>query len=169
MPAPEPSEIERKFLVTRIPQGVLKDAGTFIEQGYLVVAADGLELRLRRKGERYFQTVKKGRGLVRTEVEIELSAAQYAALWPLTAGRRLVKRRYRVTVSEHLCEIDVFDGLLAGLVVAEVEFASVEAALRFVPPDWFVVDVTADERFQNSHLGTHGLPPASLLPIEGKP
>jgi adenylate cyclase len=151
-------EIERKFLVARVPEGLLADSGKLIEQGYLVADAEGLEVRLRRKDGRCFQTVKSGQGLVRTEVEIELSADQFAALWPLTAERRLVKHRHRLTAAGRSCELDVFAGPLLGLIVAEVEFASLEAALGFAPPEWFAVEVTDDVRFRNSHLAVHGLP-----------
>jgi CYTH domain-containing protein len=151
-------EIERKFLVTRIPDGLLTGAGTLVEQGYLVTDADGLEVRLRRKGARCYQTVKKGQGLVRTEVEIELSTAQFEALWPLTDARRIVKHRHRLTAAGVSCEMDVFSGPLEGLIIAELEFGSLEAAIGFKPPDWFAVEVTDDIRFRNSHLAVCGLP-----------
>ena len=152
------TEIEKKYVVPRIPLDTSKLAGSFIEQGYLAVTADGTEIRLRRKANRYFQTVKKGSGLVRTEVEIEMTEAQFAALWPLTAGRRLSKYRYEVPVGLHVCELDVFCRPLEGLVLAEVEFSSVEDSRRFAPPDWFGTDVTGDGRFKNRHLALHGMP-----------
>jgi len=155
---PTNREIERKFLVARVPAGLLTGPGTLVEQGYLVADADGLEVRLRRKDGRCFQTVKKGQGLVRTEVEIELSADQFAALWHLTADQRLRKRRHGLTIAGVPCELDVFAEPLNGLIVAEVEFPSLEAALRFAPPDWFALEVTDDGRFRNSQLAVHGLP-----------
>ena len=154
----ENTEIEKKYLVTRIPPGIGSDGGTFIEQGYLAVSEDGTEIRLRQKANRYFQTVKKGSGLVRTEVEIELTEAQFTSLWPLTAGRRLSKYRHKVPIGLHVCELDVFCGPLKGLVLAEVEFASIEDSHRFAPPDWFGADVTGDGRFKNGHLALHGMP-----------
>ena len=154
----ENKEIEKKYLVTRIPPGIGSSGGTFIEQGYLAVSADGTEIRLRKKANRYFQTVKKGSGLVRTEVEIELAEAQFTALWPLTAGKRLSKYRHEVPIGLHVCELDVFCGPLKGLVLAEVEFSSIEDSRQFAPPDWFGADVTGDGRFKNRHLALHGMP-----------
>ena len=159
MNSPETTEIEKKFLVTRIPRAVGRLSGSFIEQGYLSVSADGTEIRLRRKTNRFFQTVKKGRGLVRTEVEIELTEKQFVKLWPLTEGKRVSKHRYEVPVGGHVCELDVFCESLKGLILAEVEFASIEESHRFTPPDWFAAEVTEDEHFKNKHLALHGLPP----------
>jgi CYTH domain-containing protein len=166
MKSPATTEIEKKYRVSRIPQDVERLTGILIEQGYLAIAADGTEIRLRRTGGRFLQTVKKGKGLVRTEVEIELSEAQFAALWPMTAGRRLSKRRYKVPLAGHVCELDVFRKPLAGLVLAEVEFSTIEDSRRFVPPDWFAEDVTEDERFKNKHLATHGMPSGPLDSVQ---
>ncbi len=152
------TEIEKKYLVTRIPADTERLTGTPIEQGYMAISADGTEIRLRRKGDRFFQTVKKGKGLVRTEVEIELTEEQFAVLWPMTEGRRVSKQRYEMPVAGHVCELDVFGGSLAGLVLAEVEFASIDESQRFVPPDWFDKDVTEDERYKNKQLARCGMP-----------
>jgi adenylate cyclase len=45
-------------------------------------------------------------------------------LWRLTVGRRLEKTRYRIPLGRLTIELDVFHGKLRGLIVAEVEFAS---------------------------------------------
>jgi len=42
-------EIERKFLVTALPEG--DHAAEPIAQGYLAVAHDGVETRIRRRGD----------------------------------------------------------------------------------------------------------------------
>ena len=46
----------------------------------------------------------------------------------------------------------MFEGELAPLKFAEVEFTSVEEAENFAAPDWFGEDVTFDARYQNSNL-----------------
>ena len=51
-----------------------------------------------------------------------------------------------------LIELDVFSGVYEGVVVAEVEFDSKEAALSFVAPEWFGEDVTLDGRYHNSAM-----------------
>jgi adenylate cyclase len=151
-------EIERKFLVDRLPSSCDKLSGAVIRQGYVTVAEGGLELRIRQKQDRFFQTLKAGEGLSRTEIEIELSEIQFGQLWPHTEGRRVNKTRYRVAVGEHTAELDRFDGDLAGLLLVEVEFASVDDANQFTPPDWFGIDVTEDKRYKNKHLAVYGIP-----------
>ena len=168
MESADSTEIERKYLVARLPRDSEQLTGTFIEQGYLAVCPDGAEVRLRRKGDRFFQTVKKGRGLVRAEAEIEISEAQFAALWPMTSGRRVSKQRYQLPMGGHVAELDVFCGTLEGLALVEVEFASIEDSRRFTPPDWFGADVTEDLRFKNQHLALHGMPADLREPNRGR-
>ena len=166
MSASETIEIERKFLAARMPPDFDPLTGIFIEQGYMAVSDDGTEIRLRRKGDRFYQTVKKGRGLVRTEVEIELNADQFAILLPMTGERRVSKYRYTLPLAGHTCELDVFCEPLTGLVMVEVEFSSIEESRRFSPPDWFAEEVTEVEGFKNKMLALHGIPSGYL---EDKP
>lgn len=152
-----PLEIERKFLVAAVPQGLELGQGTAIRQGYLAIAEDS-EVRLRDSGGRYFLAVKIGRGLVRREHQVELEEAQFEVLWPATEGRRLCKLRHRLEVAGSEAVVDVFEGDLGGLIVAEVEFESEAAAARFVAPDWFSAEVTDDPRYANRELAVAGSP-----------
>lgn len=51
-------------------------------------------------------------------------------------------------------EMDVFEGAYEGLILAEVEFPTEEAALAFTPPEWFGRDVTFTGEYSNSRLAT---------------
>ena len=63
------------------------------------------------------------------------------------------KERYLIPLQEgQKIELDIFHGYLEGLVFAEVEFQSVEEAEAFLPPDWFLEDVSLDKRYNNSYL-----------------
>jgi adenylate cyclase len=149
-------EVERKFLVTD-PPAIDAAAGDEIDQGYLATGSDG-EVRLRRKGGRHLLTAKRGSGLAREEGEIEIERERFDELWPLTAGRRLHKRRHALPHDELTIEIDVYTGELDGLVVAEIEFSSEEDARAFDPPDWLGEEVTGDRRYLNETLATEGRP-----------
>ena len=152
-------EIERKFLVPALPPGLDAAPRTRIEQGYLVVGPDGSEARVRRRDGACTLTVKTGGGLSRGEAEIALSADQFDTLWPATGDRRLVKTRYVLDGGAGLTiELDVYDGALAGLIVAEVEFGSERAAGAFTPPPWFGAEVTDDDAYKNRRLATDGRP-----------
>jgi adenylate cyclase len=149
-------EVERKFLVPDPPDLAGTDSDE-IEQGYLAIGSDG-EVRLRRKGDKHLLTAKRGSGLSREEAETELERAAFERLWPLTEGRRLHKRRHVIPHGDLKIEVDVYEGDLEGLVVAEVEFGSEEEAGRLEPPDWIGDEVTGDERYLNETLATQGRP-----------
>jgi adenylate cyclase len=156
----EQVEIERKFLVPDPPplEGTSSDP---VEQGYLSLGTEG-EVRLRRRGDALVLTVKRGAGLVRDEQEVELSPDQFDALWPLTEGRRLRKRRHLVEHEGREIELDVYEGELDGLAVAEVEFEHEAEAESFEPPTWFGEEVTGDEGYINETLAVRGLPSSAL-------
>ncbi len=150
-------EIERKFLVKTLPENLDHYPAIEIIQGYLAITEDGTEVRLRKKGERYFQTVKSGFGLQRNEVEIEILKEQFEKLWFMTEGRRIEKVRYEIDHSGSKIELDIYCGILKGLIVAEVEFTSFELAKSFIPPNWFGREVTEDERYKNRNLVRFGI------------
>lgn len=151
-------EIERKFVLDAPPQGLDDHPSEPISQGYLALDGD-VEVRVRRRGEQAFLTIKAGGGRRRVEQELAIEPAHFAALWPLTEGRRIVKRRYVVPAPDALVfEVDVYEEELAGLVVAEVEFPDDAAANAFASPEWLGREVTDDPRWKNQALALHGRP-----------
>jgi CYTH domain-containing protein len=147
-------EIERKFLVRTLPPDLAAFSHAQIEQGYLAIAAEGVQVRLRKSGETHSLTFKRGRGSAREEREVELTREQFTVLWPGTGGKRLTKTRYDVPLGDRLVEIDVYSGRHEGLIVAEVEFDDEQSALAFQPPDWLGADVTHDSRYSNQLLAS---------------
>lgn len=157
-------EIERKFLVPRLPDDLDLRDEVELRQGYLA-EEDETSVRLRIEPSGATLTVKAGRGRRRTEVEVALSPSEAEALWPHTAGRRVAKRRTRIPIVTddgvgHVVDLDRYDGALDGLVTAEVEFADEAAAAHFVAPAWFGRDVTDEPGWTNAELARHGLPKA---------
>ena len=92
--------------------------------------------------------------MVRDEHEIELSEAQFEALWPATEGARWSRSVRHILRAEdgHLIELDVYEDALAGLIVAEVEFDDPWGAEAFVAPYWFGREVTDDPAYKNQRL-----------------
>ena len=144
-------EIERKYLVSELPAELADWPRVRISQGYLAITGE-VEIRLRRSGDRCSQTIKSLGSLVRRELEIELTAQQLTTLWPATEGCRLHKTRYRGSWQGLPLEVDVYEGTLAGLLTAEIEFPSVVASRELVPPPWFGAEITGDPRFKNRNL-----------------
>jgi CYTH domain-containing protein len=152
-------ELERKFVLDTLPDDLEAFPRSRIVQGYLVVGPDGSEVRVRRRDARALLTVKQGTGLVRREEEVDISQLQFDRLWPLTEGRRVEKTRYAIARPGGLViEVDVYEGALSGLLVAEVEFTSTAAAERFMPPPWFGREVTEDDAYKNRRLAIDGRP-----------
>jgi CYTH domain-containing protein len=147
-------EIERKFTVTALPD--LTDCSFHIlEQGYLSVDP---VVRVRREDETYYLTYK-GKGLlVREEYNLPLNKQSYEHLLSKADGIILRKKRFLIPYSDRTIELDIFDPPYEGLIIAEVEFDSEEAAGAFLPPSWFHEEVTYDRRYHNSNL-SRGLSP----------
>lgn len=152
------NEIERKYLVKELPPEIDRYPHSEIIQGYLMITDNDVEVRVRKKGERCSHTVKSGKGLVRKEVEKEITQAEFNEHWKDTEGKRVEKVRYEIEFKESLIELDIYSGDLEGLIVAEVEFDSEKESSRFKPPEWFEEEVTNDERYKNKNLALHGKP-----------
>jgi adenylate cyclase len=150
-------EIERKFLLERLPDEVRRQPEEAIRQGYLALDGD-VEVRVRVKGADRSLTVKHGRGQVRTEEALGLDERQAGALWALTGGRRLEKTRRRVPLGGLTADVDEYLGDLAGLLVAEVEFPDEATADGFEPPAWFGREVTSEGAFSARSLACDGRP-----------
>lgn len=146
-------EIERKFLLEAEPEGLSDAPRHHIQQGYLVTTPER-EVRLRRRGDDCFLTVKDGSGLVRSETEVEITQTQFDLLWPLTSGRRIEKTRYLLPWQGVTLEIDLYGGDLAPLRIAEVEFESREQSERFAVPPFFGEEVTGRREYGNAHLAS---------------
>lgn len=144
-------EIERQFLVDRLPQ--LPEEYELLRQGYVALLP---EIRIRQIGDSHFLlTVKRGAGLVREEWETEVSRQEFASLSErLCPGTCMIeKQRYKIPLADGLvAELHVHAGHLTGFNYVEVEFSDVEGAKKFVPPTWFGREVTDDVRFSYGTL-----------------
>lgn len=158
------NEIERKFKVKKVPQEIL-DTITPLElvQTYLE-APEGQERRVRAiNNETFVITVKipkvSSNGLIREELEKEISKEDYELFLKQQKGTQIKKKRYKVPALNNLTyEVDVYEDELKGLIVVEVEFTSEELANKFQKPDWFGKDVTSNKAYKNASLAANGLP-----------
>jgi adenylate cyclase len=151
-------EIERKWLVNEIPFDLTGFPSNEINQGYMEVSdSKNDEVRVRRKGNKYFLTIKRGEGVKREETEVEISAETYYNIWSLPTLSKVEKIRYDILNNEHLIELDIYKGKLEGLVTAEVEFENIEASQSYNFPEWFGKEVTDDKRYKNKNLAMNGL------------
>lgn len=141
-------EIERKFTIKELPDLSNCKYKKFT-QAYL--NTDPV-IRIRREDENYVLTYK-GRGLLaREEHNLPLNAESFEHLLPKADGLVISKTRYLIPYEKYTIELDIFEGDLEPLIMAEVEFESEDEAHAFVPPVWFDKDVTQDNRYHNSNL-----------------
>lgn len=143
-------EIERKYLVSHIPDNIDSYPCRIIEQGYLNTAP---VVRVRRDNNNFYLTYK-GKGLmVREEYNLPLNRESYEHLIAKADGNIITKKRYEIPDGNgYTIELDIFDGVFSGTVLAEVEFASVEDADNYILPDWFSEDVTNNKDYHNSNM-----------------
>ncbi|MCI9269734.1 MAG: CYTH domain-containing protein [Dorea sp.] len=143
-------EIERKYLINRIPEELNIVRTRDIEQGYLCTEP---VVRIRRDNDKYELTYKSKGFLSREEYNLPLTREAYAHLKEKIDGRLIAKTRYEIPLGESLTiELDIFHGDLKPLVLAEVEFPDEEKANAFIPPEWFGKDVTFSSQYHNSTL-----------------
>lgn len=104
--------------------------------------------------------------MARQEAEFPLNADAYANLRCKVDGNLITKTRYLIPLDPYTIELDVFHGNLAPLILAEVEFPSIEEADAFLPPDWFGEDVTMSGKYHNSYLSQYGYQQDDSQPME---
>lgn len=142
-------EIERKFLVDT-EKWMPQSEGEKITQGYLSTDKKRV-VRVRTKGEKAFLTIKgETEGITRPEFEYEIPVRD--ALQMLTLCKEFVieKRRYTEVFSDKTWEIDVFENLNEGLVIAEVELEDENENVEL--PGWITQEVSLDKRYFNAFL-----------------
>lgn len=150
-------EIERRFLLSRMPRMPDDVTVTEIEQGYYFDDAQGQYRRVRREigpsgSVHLTSTIKRGTGLIRQESEVRITVAEFEALWQKTFGHRICKRRYCVPIGASAWEIDEF--LDRDLLLAEIELARPDQ--RPEVPYWLqtvlVREVTGEPGYLNIAL-----------------
>lgn len=148
-------EIERKFLVHTLPENLEDFPHRTLEQGYLCTEP---VVRIRRDDSDYILTYKSKGLMTREEYNLPLTKESYEHLSKKVDGRVIRKVRYCIPYNDSLTiELDVFDGDLSPLILAEVEFLTEEDANAFIPPNWFGEDVTFSGLYHNSYLSKKDL------------
>jgi CYTH domain-containing protein len=151
-------ERERRYLLRQLPAGWSeKGEGWHIIDRYLL----NTRLRLRRMtaasgqptlfklGQKY--QAGSQADTHRTMTTIYLDEAEYRCLAQLDA-QEIVKKRYPYDYAGRKYSLDVFEGKLHGLILAEIE-AETEADLAGLPlPAFALKEVTADPFFTGGQL-----------------
>jgi CYTH domain-containing protein len=150
-------ERERRWLVDRRLRPDLNGLPhILIEDRYIF----GTRMRLRRMtdsaaGKQSLKLTKKyecADPLARPIVTAYLAEDEYVVLSELVANP-LMKRRYKVDGYS----IDCFEGALAGLELAEIEWPDDEGLRALDSPSWAIKDISDDMQYQGGTLATVGM------------
>ncbi len=152
-------EIERKFLVKKLPENLDDYPCRQIDQGYLCIYP---AIRVRREDDTCYLTYKAGERMDHQEANLPLTSEAYEHLRPKCDGIYIEKKRYRIPFGKYTIELDIFEQDTAPLIHAEDEFHTVDEAEAFTPPDWFGEDVTDQDRYHNNYISKYGYSPESV-------
>ena len=152
-------EIERKWLIKMddIPYN-LNDSNVQkfeIKQTYLCFDP---EMRVRDYNEYTMKNNMSSDGLIRDEINIDITKEQYNNLVKKQEGTTINKTRYQFYADGQLIAIDIFHGELEGLAYMEIEFKTEAESREFKEPKWIIKDVTSDVNYKNGHLARYGIP-----------
>lgn len=138
-------ELEKTYLAKYIPDGLSDCPHKEIFDIYFPQSAEHPVLRLRKNGNKFEMTKKEpidGDTSRQEEQTIILTEAEFVALSQV-AGKRVRKIRYEYPWGKYIAEVDVFQDDLAGLVLVDVEFPTVEEKENFSMPEFCLADVTS--------------------------
>ena len=142
-------EIERKFLVKKLPENLNNFKKLHIRQAYI---STNPTIRLRQQDDTYILTIKGCGTMKKIEYELPLTEEQFYNLWKKTEDNVIVKD------NNLIAELDIYDDFLKGFMNVEVEFSSTKEAILFDPPDWFGQEVTQNKKYSNASLSKFGIP-----------
>jgi CYTH domain-containing protein len=144
-------ETERKFLTvsTDWKKNCVK---TISLRDGLIASVNGRKVRVRIANQQAFLTVKGARnGYSRDEFEYEIPMLDAERLLELHCeGRIVTKTRHLVEEDGFMFEVDVYDGLLEGVTIAEAELSTPEQC--FPRPSWLGEEVTGREEFRKINM-----------------
>jgi len=143
-------EIEKTFLVKKLPGDLEKVKPTEITDIYFPADARHPTLRLRKSGSNCELTKKtpvdKGDASRQRETSVRLSLPEWRDLASAKQGRQLRKFRYRYPYNQETWEIDIFTDKLKGLVLADIEITSDSKSWAEIQiPKFCLAEVTQSE------------------------
>ncbi|MHC5763898.1 CYTH domain-containing protein [Nostoc sp.] len=146
-------EIERKFLVNGDSWRGLAEGSVFY-QGY-IATQDQVTLRVRIVGDKGYLTIKGPRiKYSRSEFEYSIPIEEAQKMLDTLCKHPLIeKTRYRIEWGGFTWEIDEFDGVNKGLILAEAELSDEKQQIEL--PIWIGEEVSVDPRYFNSNLAKH--------------
>ena len=141
-------ELEKTYLAKKLPKNLKSCKFKEIIDVYIPKSNDHPKLRLRKNGDKFELTKKEpvndGDASHQEEQTIILTETEFNALNQQLDGKRVHKIRYFYNYNGRTAEFDIFQGGLAGLVVVDFEFATIDEKDNFQMPDFCLIDITQE-------------------------
>jgi CYTH domain-containing protein len=151
-----PVEIERKFLVANDAwrQSAVRSVG--IRDG-LIAAYKDRKVRVRISGDIATVAIKGPRiGIVRPEFEYEIPIADAERmLSAICRDDTLEKQRFFVENAGATWHVDVYGGILQGIVIAEIELQ--QETEELILPHWIGKEITGDSFYKKINMRARAL------------
>jgi adenylate cyclase len=118
----------------------------------LIASNNGNKARVRIADDKATIALKSRRmGMVRTEFEYAIPCADAEEiLRTMCDGNVLNKVRHFVIHKDATWHVDVYDDILKGIVIAEIELTQPDQVLQI--PDWVGAEVTDDPRYRKVNM-----------------
>ena len=152
-----PVEIERKFLVTTDEWRQLAVRSVKLRDG-LIAAYKDRKVRVRIAGDDVATVAVKGAriGITKAEFEYEIPIADAERmLSTICRDDTLEKERFFVEDAGRTWHVDVYSGILQGVVIAEIELKHESEEL--ILPRWIGKEVTGDPFFRKINMRARAL------------
>lgn len=140
-------ELEKTYLAKYLPESLKDCKHKEVHDIYFPASSVHPNLRVRKNGDKY-EITKKVRindndASEQEEFTIKLTEEEFKALSKVE-GKVVRKIRYELDISGRTAEVDVFQDDLAGLVLVDFEFETVEDKDKFAMPEFCLADVTQE-------------------------
>ena len=151
-----PVEIERKFLVAN-DEWRLSVVGSVSIRDGLIAAYQGRKVRVRISGDIATVAIEGQRtGIVRPEFEYEIPIADAERmLSTVCRDDTLEKQRFFVEDTGATWHVDVYGGILQGVVIAEIELE--RETQELILPRWMGKEVTGDSFYKKINMRARAL------------
>jgi adenylate cyclase len=150
-------EIERKFLVINDEWRQLAVRSVRLRDG-LIAAYKNRKVRVRIAGDDMATIAIKGSriGIAQAEFEYEIPIADAERmLSTMCQDDTLEKERFFVEDGERIWHVDVYSGILQGVVIAEVELK--HETQELILPRWIGKEVTGDSFYRKINMRARAL------------
>jgi len=142
-------ELEKTYLAKYLPNDLDHHKSEEIIDIYIPETAEHPILRIRKKGDNLEITkkhpVNENDASKQHEHTIKLDKQEFEALIKDIKGKKVRKYRYYYDYKGKMLEIDIFQDVLFGLILVDIEFTDENEQNQYFMPDFCLAEVTQEK------------------------